>query len=246
MKKIVIITGASKGIGNALALEYKSKGYAVYSIARTIVENLPKNQQISCDLSNLEESVTRFKDLLKTITSKKPTHLTLINNAGTLGDTNRIENIDSQNIIATVNLNLTIPLLFSSIFIQQTKNRNSIKKIITISSGAAYKTYYGWSVYCATKAGIDSFTKVIAKEQKTAKNPVGVIAIYPGLVDTDMQTEIRTKSTIEFSNVERFINKSKNNQLLKTTEIAKKIIALDKTYKNATTQNVLIDINLSF
>ncbi|MDB4195967.1 SDR family NAD(P)-dependent oxidoreductase [Flavobacteriales bacterium] len=226
--KSIIITGASKGLGNALALNYLSKGYSVYSISRTKADNLSEVTQIECDLSDLEGLKTAFTSLLNTMRATSPTSLTLINNAGSLGTVSHLENIDSDNIIQTVNLNYTAPLLLNSIFIKQTEDWKINRSIRTISSGAATSSIDGWSVYSSSKAAIDQMTKAMGVEQANKINPVHTLSIYPGVVDTQMQGEIRNSKSEDFSNIEKFKDMKDNNELASPQSVAQLVYKIDK------------------
>ncbi len=226
--KSIIITGASKGLGNALALNYLSKGYSVYSISRTKADNLSEVTQIECDLSDLEGLKTAFTSLLNTMRATSPTSLTLINNAGSLGTVSHLENIDSDNIIQTVNLNYTAPLLLNSIFIKQTEDWKINRSIRTISSGAATSSIDGWSVYSSSKAAIDQMTKAMGVEQANKTNPVHTLSIYPGVVDTQMQGEIRNSKSEDFSNIEKFKDMKTNNELASPQSVAQLVYKIDK------------------
>ena len=226
--KSIIITGASKGLGNALALNYLDKGYSVYAISRTKAENLSEVTQIECDLSDLEALKTAFFSLLNTLKATSPTSLTLINNAGSLGTVSHLENIDSDNIIQTVNLNYTAPLLLNSMFIKQTEDWKINRSIRTISSGAATSSIDGWSVYCSTKAAIDQMTRVMGVEQTNKINPVHTLSIYPGVVDTQMQGDIRNSKSEDFSNIEKFKDMKANNELASPQSVAQLVYKIDK------------------
>lgn len=234
MKNTLIITGASKGLGNALALHYLNQGHSVYSLSRTKADNLAEVTQIECDLSNLEELETVFTSLLNTVKETLPTSLTLINNAGSLGTVSHLENIESDNIIQTVNLNYTAPLLLNSLFIKQTEDWKTERKIRTISSGAAASSIDGWSVYCSSKAAIDQMTRVLGVEQASKFNPVHTLSIYPGVVDTGMQGEIRKAREEDFSNIEKFKNMKANSELASPESVAQLIYTIDL---NATLSN---------
>ena len=108
---------------------------------------------------------------------------------------------------------------------------NCSKQIVNISSGAAVKAYKGWSLYCSSKAGLDMATKSMAKEQSSSKNPVKINAIYPGVVETDMQEKIRSSSKQNFEEVERFVNLKNKNQLYTTGFVAKKIFQINEENK---------------
>ncbi len=218
--KTLIITGASKGIGNAIAKEFHKNGYHVFSLSRTKGNDLDGIEQVTCDLSDLESLESVFKSVLEKVKASSPTSITLLNNAGSLGLINQLENIDYQNIIQSVTINYTAPLLLNSLFIKETETWGIERKIRTISSGAANSDIDGWSVYCSTKAAIDRMTSVIGVEQENKPNPVHTIAIYPGVVDTGMQAEIRNSSQEEFSNVAKFKALKDNNELASPKEVA--------------------------
>ncbi|QLJ55901.1 SDR family NAD(P)-dependent oxidoreductase [Flavobacterium psychrophilum] len=183
MKKILIITGGNKGIGSGIVWAYKNNDYQIISIARTLNLSLEYKEvrQIILDLSKTEDLENTFSQILNTIDENTIKRIIFINNAGTLGKIGRLENNSSSDIQNAIQVNTITPFLLTSIFLKETQNWNCSKKIINISSGAAVKPYYGWSLYCASKAAIDMMTKAVAVEQETIKNRTKLIAIYPGL-----------------------------------------------------------------
>lgn len=224
--KYAIITGGSKGIGNGLALVFKSKGYAIRSLARSTNDDLAEGDQVFCDLSNHELAEEIFVELLNEIVANNPSEVLLINNAGTLGTVDRLEENSADSIASALSLNVTIPMALSGLFIKTLEKESFKKEIINISSGAAANPYYGWSVYCASKAAVDMFTKVTAIEQETAEHPTRVLSIYPGIVDTNMQVEIRSKNERQFANVERFVESKEQNLLATPIEAAESVYKL--------------------
>lgn len=223
---IIIITGGSKGIGKALAKKYASENYKVYSLSRSITD-LESVNQLSVDLSNLKETTDKFSFLFDDILKEEISSITLINNAGRLGAISNLENLEAEDIATTINLNTTTPLVLSGIFIDRTKELTCKKQIINISSGAARSAYQGWSVYCTSKAAIDMMTRAIAEEQSIITNSVKCVSIYPGVVDTNMQTTIRSTSEKDFKNVERFKSLKEENQLYTPDFVANSIFKID-------------------
>ena len=236
---ILIITGGSNGIGKAIAQKYTSENYTVFSISRSKTADV-KYQQIIADLSNTSESINAIQKVFSKINEDKVTSITLVNNAGSLGEINSLGNLESEKIQQTIQLNTTTPLVLSNEFIKLTKKLNCKKQIINISSGAAMSPNAGWSVYCTSKAALDMTTRTIAKEQDEMKNGVKCVAIYPGVVDTNMQTAIRKTSETEFKNVQRFIELKENNQLYTSEFVANKIFEID--ISNALENGAIIDI----
>ncbi|MCG8184111.1 SDR family NAD(P)-dependent oxidoreductase [Tenacibaculum piscium] len=223
---IIIITGGSKGIGKALTKKYASENYQVISLARTS-SKVKNAQHISVDLSDIKVTENVFNTLLNTIINQKITSITLVNNAGRLGKIANLENLEANDISKSIQLNVTTPLILSSLFIKKIQYLTCKKQIINISSGAAKKPYEGWSVYCSSKTAIDMLTKTIALEQAELQNGVKCIAIYPGVVATDMQIQIRNTNETNFKNVQRFIDLMKNKELYTPKFVADTIYKID-------------------
>lgn len=236
---IIIITGGSKGIGKALVKKYATENYKVYSLSRSD-SDLKNCTQISVDLSNTIEMKRSFKTLLDNLKKNDISSITLINNAGRLGTIANLENIAPDDISKSIQLNTTTPLILSSLFIKSFEDLSCKKQIITISSGAATKPYEGWSVYCTSKAAIDMMTKAIAAEQRELKNGLKCVAIYPGVVDTNMQTTIRSTNEKDFKNLQRFIDLKENNELYTPEFVANSIFKIDT--ENQLENGDIIDI----
>lgn len=236
---IIIITGGSKGIGKALVKKYASENYKVFSLART-ASLLESVQNISVDLSDLTVTEKKFTSLLKEILLQKITSITLVNNAGRLGKIGDLENLETNDIAKSIQLNTTTPLILSSLFIKMTQEFVCKKQIINISSGSAKSAYQGWSVYCTSKAAIDMMTKAIATEQNEKENGVKCVSIYPGVVDTSMQTQIRDTHESDFTSLQRFVDLKNNNELYSPDFVANSIYKID--IKNQLKNGDIIDI----
>jgi benzil reductase ((S)-benzoin forming) len=217
--KYAFITGASKGLGKALCELLLHENWHVSGISRhhTIVH---KNYTpLFCDLSlpgNLaavQFAASNCKQLL------------LINNAGSLGEIGPVGSITDEEIIQTISLNLTAAAVLSNKFLKQTQTLDCPKTIINISSGAGRNPYDGWATYCSTKAGLDMFSMSVAKELNLNGNSATrIFSIAPGVIDTQMQEEIRNTEEAKFSSVQRFKNLHEDNQLLSAEFVAKKIV----------------------
>ncbi|MCF6167440.1 SDR family NAD(P)-dependent oxidoreductase [Lutibacter sp.] len=227
MGKIVIITGGSKGLGFGLASVYHQNGYRVISISRSKIEKLYTVEQYQCDLSKTETIEGVITEIFSHLDKNSTTNLTLINNAGDLGTINTIDKLSPPEINYTIQVNLVAPLILNSLFIKFSKDWDCKKQIFNISSGAAINPYESWSLYCSSKAGLDMMTKVISKEQKERNNGVSIVSIYPGIVDTDMQTKARNTPKANFKSVQRFIDFYKHGDLFTPKEVAEKIYQLD-------------------
>lgn len=229
MENVLIITGGSKGIGLGLTKEYHKNGYRIISISRTKIEKLDSVEQYQCDITNIEKIEETLVEIFSQLDDKATKNITLINNAGNLGQVNTLEHIEPSDIQYTISVNLIAPLIINSQFIKLTKNWKCKKQIFNISSGAAINAYESWAMYCTSKAGIDMMTKVVSKEQNDIENGVSIVSIYPGVVDTDMQSKIRKTSKENFKSVQRFVDLHEHGELFTPKEVAKKIYNLDIT-----------------
>lgn len=211
MKALYIITGASKGIGEALANQLEQdSNHEVLRLARTNPNALPN--LITVDLTDETASVKVMTDWLNPRLATA-TSVTLINNAGTVEPMGIVGKINASQLSQALMLNIGAVIALTSAFVELTDNFNGQKFVMNISSGAGRNAYEGWGVYCATKAAVDRFTEVLMKEQSTKKNPVKVTSIAPGIIDTDMQSTIRSHSEEYFPNVDRFIDYKNTGKL---------------------------------
>lgn len=213
------ITGTSKGLGKALTeLVLEDASNYVYGISRTNNISHKNFTFIALDLSNLSE-VKNFK--FPTISDA--TKIVLINNAGIVGDIKHIGNLDNEKIISTYSINLISPTILTNLFISSFSS--TIKKqIINISSGAGHSPIDGWSVYCATKAGLDMFSLVLQEEINANKLNIKTINLAPGIIDTNMQDEIRRADEANFTNIKHFVEYKNNGDLAHPTTTAKQVM----------------------
>jgi benzil reductase ((S)-benzoin forming) len=220
---VYIVTGVSKGIGLELAKQLIEAGHLVVGIARTECE-LNGMKFIQADLSKTE----KLESLMNEIIEAAPRHagsFTLINNAGMVDPIGLIGSVSSKELTKAIAVNLTAPMIMSNAFILKLKDFQGPKRIVNISSGAGRNAYEGWGTYCATKAGLDHFSLVIALEQEKATQPVEIVSIAPGIIDTGMQEVIRSSNEVAFPLLERFIDYKEQGLLSRPEQTARKLIS---------------------
>ncbi|MBS4198718.1 (S)-benzoin forming benzil reductase [Bacillus sp. FJAT-49732] len=233
---VFFITGASKGIGFALSKELMHENNLLVCVARTKNDELFQiAKEKNCRLAFLEYDLAESSglgELMKEMLSFMPDHsesVTLINNAGVIDPIGRTESNQPEAIIKSIAVNLTAPMVLTSAFIKQLDQYPISKKVINISSGAGRHPYSGWSSYCAGKAGLDHYTRVVSEEQKHQPNGVKVISIAPGIIDTSMQERIRESNKKEFELLDRFVEYKKQGMLSTPEQTAKKLIQIIKS-----------------
>ena len=233
MKKVVLVTGGSRGIGKATIIEFAKRGYNVVINYLNSEKNAPdlkkeveekyqvKALAIKADISNEIE----VKEMVDQIISEFGHIDCLVNNAGIAIDTT-FEDKTKENFMKILEVNLVGPFLVSKeVGKHMLKEKNGT--IINVSSTNGIDTIYPESLdYDASKAGLISLTKNLAKVYAPY---IRVNSVAPGWTETDMNKEL----DIEFINKEN--KKILLNRFAQPEEIAKVIAFLassDASYIN--------------
>jgi 3-oxoacyl-[acyl-carrier protein] reductase len=190
--KKILITGASRGIGKDIALNSKEKGYKVLGTSTTNegVSSLKENgiHGLQLDLND-KKSVESFNGLL---TQEHPDIAVLVNNAGITRD-NIVLRMSEEEWTDVLNVNLN-----GAFKVTKTVLKFMLKKrwgrILNITSTSASTGNRGQANYAAAKAGIEAFSKSLAKE--VGSRGITVNAIAPGYIQTDM-TEVISENVKE-------------------------------------------------
>ncbi|NVJ85940.1 MAG: SDR family NAD(P)-dependent oxidoreductase [Algoriphagus sp.] len=217
---LVVITGHSKGLGKALMHHYLNKGkFDVIGISRSKLDfDSPRLQQISLDLADLDVLKNELEDVFPRGDYKE---IILINNAGWIGEIKPIGSMHPKEMRVQVNVNLLAPMYLTNAFIRAYKGYPAKKLVCNISSGAATRPVAGWGGYCSTKAALAMFTQVANKESGTSE--FRFFSLAPGIVDTDMQNEIRQAAEQDFPELKKFLEFKEQDELANPEEVAKKI-----------------------
>ena len=194
MSKVAFITGATRGIGRAIALELANEGYNIalnYRTENEALETLKKEISelgVECypvqgDVSKAEDSERMTKEIIEHFEQID----VLVNNAGITKD-NLILRMKEEEFTDVINVNLVGTFnITKNVIKYMTKKRYG--KIINISSVVGISGNAGQSNYAASKAGIIGFTKSIAKE--LASRNITANAVAPGFIQTDMTNVLK-------------------------------------------------------
>jgi benzil reductase ((S)-benzoin forming) len=214
---LVYITGTSSGIGEALAHKFLSEGHKVVGMSRKCSIKASNYEHIHIDLSDLK-AVSEFD-----FKSNVFDDVVLINNAGMLGPVKPIGHQVEEDIIHLNNVNVIAPQILTNKFVHKFLPIDKHYQILNISSGAGKNAIDAWSTYCASKAAVDLFSETVAQELHSRNHlNWSIFSIAPGVVDTKMQTEIRSSNPKNFKNHQKFVDLKYNNELTSSTVVAQK------------------------
>ena len=204
----VIITGHSKGLGAALTEALLDRGDEVLGISRSGHAALAGHDRLTeqlLDLSDTQAVTDWFETgALETFLGGAKSAV-LINNAGVVEPIGPPGVQGASRVAIAVALNVSAPLIFCDAFLRVTSSEAipeiADRRIMHISSGAARNAYAGWSVYCATKAALDHHARAVVADNIAN---LSIESLAPGVIDTQMQAQIRSASTDRFPAKERF------------------------------------------
>jgi 3-oxoacyl-[acyl-carrier protein] reductase len=205
--KVAIVTGASRGIGRAIALQLAGVGakvavnYASSSIAADeLVNQINSNGGDAIALQADVSKADQIDALVNTVMEKWGRVDVLVNNAGITRDTLLLR-MKPEDWQAVIDLNLTGVFLctraVSKIMLKQKSGR-----IINIASVAGQMGNPGQANYSAAKAGVIGFTKTVAKE--LASRGITVNAVAPGFITTDMTSDLKADGILQFIPLGRY------------------------------------------
>jgi NADP-dependent 3-hydroxy acid dehydrogenase YdfG len=190
MSKLAFITGASKGIGRATAIEVAKAGLDVFITARNKkeLENLKKHINdigqkcyfFPADLSNL----SMVTELLDEISKLNRNISLLIHSAGT-AKVGTVKNMNIADWQSTINLNLTIPFFITSKLLFSVMETGHI---FFINSVAGRQSFPEWSAYSSSKFGLKALADSL--RQEIVSQGIKVTSIFPASVDTPLQNDL--------------------------------------------------------
>jgi NAD(P)-dependent dehydrogenase (short-subunit alcohol dehydrogenase family) len=192
-KPVVIVAGASRGLGAAIALQAAKFGANLVLAARNL-DDLEQLAQRICETGAqvvvVRADVTRTEDCER-IVNQAVHHYgrvdALVNNMGMIEPLAPLSGVSAEDWNANLAVNLVGPAILTQIALPHLRQVSG--RVVNVSSGAAEKSFPGWGVYCAAKAGLNMLTRVLAEEEPA----VTTIAIKPGVVDTGMQATVRAQ-----------------------------------------------------
>jgi len=220
--RLAILTGGSRGLGASLCNQLSEMGWQVVEFSRTA----PHPFSVAVDLASPESFRETVAATLAQFAPEGVEELLAIHNAGTIQPIGPTSSKDPQDVLANLNANLVSGIVFLTEIVARFQGSRCRKTIVNISSGAAQKEYFGWSLYCAAKAGLEHFVRTLAVEQGAQGHPFLAVNVDPGVMDTGMQALIRSSDISDFPTVERFVQFHERGALAAPADVAAAVLRI--------------------
>ena len=232
-RRLFIITGASRGLGAALADLLLDPAQHLLCLARHTREDLAERaraagarcEQWSADLSEPIAIATRLEAWLRSLRAADFASATLINNAGVLTRPGPLDECSDAELSMALRVGLEAPLLLSAAFLRATRGWKIPRRVLNISSGLGRHAMAGQAAYCAAKAGMDHYSRALALDEAHRDNGAAIVSLAPGVIDTDMQVQLRSADAAGFPDRQTFIGLKESGRLASPAHAAAGILA---------------------
>ena len=231
---LFILTGASRGMGLAMARQLAQPSNTVLCISRSVNETLVVQAkqaganllQWTQDLALGARTSARLEQWLREQPGSSFVSATLINNAGVIPRIGPLSEADADDLSHALRVGLEAPMQLTSAFLRATVKWPAQRRVLNISSGLGRRAMASQAGYCAAKAGMDHFTRCLALEEALKTNGAKVCSLAPGVVDTDMQEQLRSADSTAFPDQSSFLNLKTSGSLTSPEDAAKRVLAV--------------------
>ena len=231
-KHLTILTGGSRGMGLAMGQQLLQKGHHLLSIARKSSSELQpfasKSEQLlqwEQDLAQSATAAQRLHTWLTTLKSSDWASITLINNAGVIPQIAPLSQLPAADMINALRVGLEAPMALTAAFLGATEDWEVPRKVLNISSGLGRRAMVSQASYCMAKAGMDQFSSCVALEEAAKPHGAKIVSLAPGVIDTDMQVQLRSAASDDFPDVHRFAHLHSAGQLTSAQDAAARVLA---------------------
>jgi NAD(P)-dependent dehydrogenase (short-subunit alcohol dehydrogenase family) len=229
---LYILTGASRGMGLAMAQQLLATGNTLLCISRNASPELATSAQKSGqdlmqwthDLADTEGVSARLRDWLQSQDHARFASATLINNAGVIPPVVPLRQSQPADLAQALRVGLEAPMALSAVFLGTTQAWALPRKVLNISSGLGRYPMASQAGYCAAKAGMDHFTRCLALDEARHPNGAKVCSLAPGVIDTDMQVQLRGSASEAFPDQSKFAQLKANGQLSSPEQAAEQVL----------------------
>jgi NAD(P)-dependent dehydrogenase (short-subunit alcohol dehydrogenase family) len=219
-KNLVFLTGASSGIGLALAKAVPFEDARIIDIGRRGAEGC---EHFAADLADPASWRGVAQLFMREIQGFAGDRVVFIHCAGTLRPMGFAGEVEDEAYARNVLLNSAAPQVLGDAFLRALRRSDASGHLVMISSGAAHSVYEGWTSYGAGKAAVDQWVRAAGAEQVRRGNHCRVLSVAPGIVATAMQEQIREASADVFPEVAKFADLHEAGELREPATVAREI-----------------------
>lgn len=231
---LVIVTGASRGLGQGIAAHYLAQGAFVLGLARHHAAELKAGdtlEQWPIDLCDPLPVAARLGAWLAEFEARAggqpPRKVRLLHNAAMLSEPGDVAGSDPADLARSLRIGLEAPVALTAAFLRATAHwAGADRRVLFVSSGLGRRAMAGSAAYCAQKAGLDHFARALALEEAARPDGARVASVAPGIIDTDMQMQLRGADPRRFPERARFDEFHRSGSLDSPATAAGKLIAL--------------------
>jgi NAD(P)-dependent dehydrogenase (short-subunit alcohol dehydrogenase family) len=222
-----ILTGASRGLGRAMAQQLRARGVRLLTLSRQpdAALNGPDTEQWAVDLSQPAETAVRLATWVSALPRREIRSLSLINNAAGLAPLAPLGEVDADELSRALRVGLEAPMLLTAAFLGSSADLGVPRRVLNISSGLGRFAMAGSAVYCAAKAGLDHLSRAVALEEAARPHGAKIVSLAPGVIDTDMQLQLRSADPQAFGERARFASLKAEGRLDSAEAAAAKVLA---------------------
>ena len=232
-QQLFILTGASRGMGAAIADQLLQPGNRLLCLSRHVNTPLASKAQAAgaicdqwtVDLALPADAAARVQAWLATLDANLFSSATLINNAATLTRIGPIDACTDAELSSALRVGLEAPMLLCAAFLRATRSWAAHKRVLNISSGLGRRAMAAQAPYCAAKAGLDHFSRVLALDEALRPGGACVVSLAPGVIDTEMQVQLRAADAAAFPDKGNFVGLKENGQLTSSAVAAARVLA---------------------
>jgi len=226
---LTILTGASRGLGLAVARQLLQPGHRLLTLSRQPAAlSAPDGavlEQWSADLAAPALVAARLAGWLRGIDPSTLASATLINNAGVVSQLAPLGEVEAEDLASALRVGLEAPTLLTAAFLRASRGWRVPRKVLLVSSGLGRRAMAGSASYCAAKAGLDHLARAVALEEAARPNGARIVSLAPGIIDTDMQVQLRNADPSLFADRDRFIEFKSSGLLDSPEQGAAKLLA---------------------
>jgi benzil reductase ((S)-benzoin forming) len=221
-----IVTGSSRGLGLALTEQLLQRGHRVLAIARgETAARVPAGGELIVWRADLADPVPVAEQLQQWLAGQpQPATATLLNNAGVVSTPGALADGDLAELSTAVRVGLESALLLTAAFLRASSAWTVPRKVVLVSSGLGRRAMAGSASYCAAKAGMDHLARTVALEEAARPHGARIVSLAPGIIDTDMQVQLRTADRSRFPERDRFLGFKTAGQLDNPAVAATKLL----------------------